>query len=109
MIYRDGYETDENMRFTKCPRCGNEEYSEKAAYCRICGFQAYNECEGYYDNDHEEYVNHRNYGNARFCEFCGQPTILFKEKLLRHYTDVQFDQTAQDDEELPFTTDSFPF
>jgi len=46
MIYRDGYETDKNLRFVSCPRCGNEEYSEDAKYCRICGFSAYNECDG---------------------------------------------------------------
>ena len=33
MIYRDGYETDKNLRFVSCPRCGNEEYSESAMYC----------------------------------------------------------------------------
>ena len=42
MIYRDCYETDSNLRFVNCPRCGNEEYSEDAKYCRICGFSAFN-------------------------------------------------------------------
>jgi len=51
MIYNDGYITDSNLRFMSCPRCGNEEYSEEAVFCRICGFSAYNDCEGYYDND----------------------------------------------------------
>lgn len=108
MIYNDGYETDSNLRFVSCPKCGNEEYSENAVYCRICGFSAYNECEGYYDNDEGEHVSHRNVGNARYCEFCGQPTMLFKEKLLKSYTEVQAVGNAQDDEKLLFDTD-FPF
>lgn len=92
MIYNDGYETDENLKFVRCPKCGNEEYSQNAQYCRICGFSVYNECEGCCDYD--EYGNqgmyqvHRNAGNARYCEFCGQPTMLFKENLLKPYTDT---------------------
>nr|DAZ21858.1 MAG TPA: Double zinc ribbon protein [Caudoviricetes sp.] len=109
MIYRDGYETDSNLRFVSCPRCGNEEYSEDAIYCRICGFSAYNECEGHYDHDQDEYITHRNVGNARYCEYCGQPTMLFKEKLLKPYTEVQSSQDVQEDEDLPFDTDNFPF
>ncbi|MCD7712441.1 MAG: hypothetical protein LUJ25_06980 [Firmicutes bacterium] len=111
MIYNDGYEVDENLRFIKCPRCGNEQYSDNAKYCRICGFNVYNECEGDYERD--EYGNqegpfqiHRNVGNARYCEFCGQPTMLLKEKLLRPYTEVQ---TSQEDEEVPFDSDGLPF
>lgn len=104
MIYNDGYETDNNLRFVRCPRCGNEEYSDEAKYCRICGCSAYNECEGSFDED--EYGNrglyqiHRNVGNARYCECCGQPTMLLKEKLLKSYKEVQAAQAI--DEELPF-------
>lgn len=109
MIYRDGYATDNNLRFVSCPKCGNEEYSQNALYCRICGFSAYNECEGYYDQEQCEHINHRNVGNARYCEYCGQPTMLLKEKLLKPYTEVQGTQDVQEDEDLPFDTDSFPF
>ena len=115
MIYNDGYEVDENLKFVKCPRCGNEQYSDGARYCRICGFYVYNECEGDFDRD--EYGNqgefqiHRNMGNARYCEFSGQPTILFKEKLLKPYTEVQAvaSPAVQEDDEIPFDTDNFPF
>lgn len=110
MIYNDGYETDNNLRFVRCPRCGNEEYSQDARYCRICGFSVYNECEGDYDQD--EYGNqgiyqiHRNAGNARYCEFCGQPTMLLKEKLLKSYieamTDTDENPTFFDGDDLPF-------
>ena len=54
-------------------------------------------------------MSHRNVGNARFCEFCGQATMLLKEKLLKSYKEVQATQNTQDDEELPFDTDNFPF
>ena len=30
MIYKDGYETDSNLRFVSCPKCGNEENSKVA-------------------------------------------------------------------------------
>lgn len=111
MIYNDGYEVDENLRFIKCPRCGNDQYFDNARYCRICGFNLYNECEGDYERDEygnpeEPFQIHKNVGNARYCEFCGQPTILFKEKLLRPYTEVQ---ALQDEDEVPFDSDGFPF
>lgn len=35
MIYRDAYKTDSNLRFVSCLKCGDEEYSEDAKYCRI--------------------------------------------------------------------------
>lgn len=110
MIYNDGYETDNNLRFVRCPRCGNEEYSQDARYCRICGFPVYNECEGDYDQD--EYGNqgiyqiHRNAGNARYCEFCGQPTMLLKEKLLKPYIEVT---TDADENPAVFDGDDLPF
>lgn len=104
MIYKDGYETDSNLRFVNCPRCGNEEYSEDAKYCRICGFSAYNECEGSPECDNFgnaiDFNVHRNVGNARFCEYCGKPTMLLNEKLLKPYTKVQ--EAQQVDEDLPF-------
>jgi len=96
MIYSDGYEVDGNLRFVRCPKCGNEEYSADAKFCKICGFPAYNECEGSpeYDNfgNVEDFQVHQNVGNARYCEYCGKPTMLFKEKLLKPYDEVQTDQ-----------------
>ena len=109
MIYNDGFATDNNLRFVSCPRCGNEEYSEKAQYCRLCGLSAYNECDG--SQDYDDFGNvigfsvHKNIGNARYCEFCGKPTKLFKEKLLKPYTEVQTEPNEDPfpfDEALPF-------
>lgn len=115
MIYKDGYETNDDLRFVKCPRCGNEEYSFEAKFCRICGFPAYNECEG--STEYDEYGNaegfsvHRNVGNARFCECCGIPTMLFKEKYLKPFNEIE--EQSQDEvevESLPFDIDdSMPF
>ena len=69
----------------------------------------YNECEGDFDRDEYgnqgEYHIHRNLGNARFCEFCGQPTMLFKEKLLKPYTEMQ---TEEDEDSFPFD-EALPF
>lgn len=115
MIYNDGYKTDNDLRFLSCPKCGNEEYSQNAQYCRICGLSAYNECEGSPEQDNFgnviDFHVHRNVGNARYCEFCGQPTMLFKEKLLKPYTEVQAvaAPAVQEDDEIPFDTDNFPF
>lgn len=109
MIYNDGYETNNNLRFVRCPKCGNEEYSEEAKFCRICGFPVYNECEGSPERDNFgdviDYNIHRNVGNARYCEYCGKPTMLLNEKLLKPYTEVQKEQGENPlpfDEELPF-------
>ena len=46
MIYKDGYPMDSNLRVTACPLCGNEEFSDDAEFCRICGTVLYNNCEG---------------------------------------------------------------
>lgn len=113
MIYNDGYEVDNEKRFVRCPRCGNEEYSSEAAFCRICGLPAYNECEGSVEYDDfgntEGFHIHRNAGNARYCEYCGKPTMLFKEKILLSFADAQSEQMnespftfSEEDEELPF-------
>lgn len=93
MIYEDGIEMDENGRAKSCPVCGNEQFSEDADFCRICGFAVYNLCEGIqiYDDfgNYEGIEQHKNAGNARFCEKCGQPTHFFKAKILRPFDEVR--------------------
>ena len=106
MIYRDGFGVNENKRFVKCPRCGNEEYSEEAMFCKICGLQVYNEYEGLSEYDgygNLEVIKHRNVGNARFCEYCGTKTMLFNANLLKPYDAVQNEQEQEDE------IDPFPF
>ncbi|HHX23710.1 MAG TPA: hypothetical protein GX723_06835 [Thermoanaerobacterales bacterium] len=119
MIYDDGVEMNEDMRVSTCPRCENEEFSEEAEYCRICGLRAYNYCEGEPEYDWNGYQTdthyHRNPSNARYCETCGNPTIFFKEKILRPWKDVNNELEAEDDSafaEVVATADDpddFPF
>ena len=75
MIYNDGPEQNDNRRAIKCPKCGNEEFSDDAEYCKICGLQVYNYCA----------ERHRNVGNARFCETCGRETVYYEEGLLQDW------------------------
>ncbi|MGI6700804.1 MAG: hypothetical protein ACOX6G_10920 [Christensenellales bacterium] len=93
MRYNDGFVMNEDLRVTECPKCGNEEFSEDADYCRICGTTLYNLCDGediYDHTGHLEYHEaHRNHGNARFCEKCGKPTAFFHAKFLRPYSEVK--------------------
>jgi Zn-dependent peptidase ImmA (M78 family)/ribosomal protein L37E len=83
LIYNDGVQMDENKKMVKCPRCDNEEFSSNANFCRICGLATQNKCEGYYDQDFDEYIEHDCPGNARYCEICGRPTTFFKEGVLK--------------------------
>ena len=93
MRYNDGCPMDEELRVTECPKCGNEEFSKDADYCRICGTPLYNLCEGEdiydYNGNYDRHEGHRNHGNARFCEKCGKPTAFFKAKFLRPYNEVK--------------------
>ena len=73
---------NDDMRVAKCPKCENEEFSEEANHCRICGLKAYNLCEGEPEYDFNGEVidrhYHRNPSNARHCETCGAPTVFLK-------------------------------
>jgi ribosomal protein S27E len=79
MKYNDGVEMNENMRVVICPKCHNEDFGEPAFYCRICGQALYNECNG---GDGNGAYEHKNPGNARFCEYCGAENRFFKDGLL---------------------------
>ncbi len=72
MLYENEHEVDANFRVIKCPKCSNEDFSEEANYCKICGAPLFNTCE----DQHTCY--HNNVGNARFCETCGSQTEFFK-------------------------------
>ena len=90
MIYNDGFPMDDNLQFIKCPKCDNEEFSLNAKHCKICGFDVFNNCLGYrIEDDNGNFLgieHHKNVGNARYCETCGEKTILIEAKLLRPYT-----------------------
>lgn len=90
MQYNDGVEYDEQtLRVKRCPVCNNDEFRDEAEFCRICGTNLYNKCEGEVEQDGYNgiyYTNqHPNPSNARFCEICGKPTYFFSEKILMDY------------------------
>lgn len=81
---------DENNRFCSCPQCGNEVFSEAASYCKICGFYLYNTCSKF-DESYSSYCNRINPGDARYCEICGEKTILMQKGLLFTWEEVKDD------------------
>ncbi len=95
----DGFDLDENMRLIKCPKCGNDEFSDNAEYCKICGTFLYNCC-----MPEEDYIEkkHKNIGNARYCEQCGAPTTFFIHGLLKPYDVVLKEKSKKNDEFPPF-------
>lgn len=109
MIYKDGYQMDENLRVIKCPVCGNKEFSDDAEYCRICGTRLYNYCEGYYDGFAQENICHKNPGNARYCETCGSPTYFFKEGLLEPWDKATEKISCEETKEVEFDESDLPF
>lgn len=103
--YNDGVPFDEEtMRIEQCPRCHNRDFSKNAQFCRICGLNLYNMCDGgvedengeiWYRADHQ----HPNPSNARFCETCGRPTYFFTNNILCKYEKFvpQDDKDNEDD------------
>lgn len=88
MMKYSGVKTDEKHRFLKCPVCGNSEFSGEAEFCKICGSAIYNYCQDLYDESGYRIstgCGKPNPGDSRFCEYCGNPTLLFK--YLTHWED----------------------
>jgi hypothetical protein len=88
-----------------CPRCDNEQINADAAYCRICGLPLVNTCIPGYRED--EFGNsysrntHENLPDSRFCEQCGQPTVYFKDGLLKTYAQILgLDEPGDDDNDF---------
>lgn len=110
--YNDGVPFDgESMRIEQCPRCHNRQFSDKAQYCRICGMDLYNRCDGMEeDNFGNWYPNpeaqHFNPSNARFCETCGRPTFFFSQKILCDYKDFKPDAEDSEENKLSWLTNS---
>lgn len=116
MMYDDGFPMDDNLRVTECPRCKNSQFSTEANFCRICGTSLYNLCEGEevydYNDVYQGMEQHRNPGNARFCEKCGKPTSFLKEKFLLPFNEVneryakqyftENPSNSEDEDDLPF-------
>lgn len=88
--YKDGVKYDgDTFRVLICPKCENEEFSQDATYCRICGLNLFNLCPGkpQISDMGDEYRDeqHRNPSNARFCETCGEKTLYFDSGILSDY------------------------
>ncbi|MCD8074212.1 MAG: ImmA/IrrE family metallo-endopeptidase [Lachnospiraceae bacterium] len=93
---------EDAMRVLECPRCKNEQFSTFAKYCRICGLDLHNTCEGVQLEDYNgsPYTDqHSNPPNARYCEHCGTPTTYLKMGILKPY-DVYLKELAE--QEDPF-------
>ena len=105
MKYGDGVNYDHKTNRVKiCPKCFNTEFSENAAYCRICGTHLYNLCIGDpatdgYPDDPERVNQHANPSNARYCEICGKPTEFFVKGILPKYEDYQM-KVAEDEVQM---------
>ena len=88
-----------------------QNFSDNADYCRICGTSRRNLCVPQFDQAPE----HENPSNARYCEYCGAPTVFFNLKLLKPWDKVpaEMKKEALDSEPaVGFTaveTDELPF
>lgn len=80
--------TDDEGRFLQCARCGNTSFSPDARYCKLCGLQLYNYCTEHEDDRLQGPCGMRNPGDARFCEQCGQETVLTRLGLLMTWEEV---------------------
>lgn len=105
---------DENGRFSLCPRCGNDDISEEATYCKMCGFYLFNKCindSAYNDSmvnfDYGQYCGAINDGDARYCEHCGSPTILTRAGLVTTWEEWRQykEEVVATEEEDPFSDD----
>lgn len=81
--------TDENGRFKKCPQCGNFDISQHAKYCKMCGLYLFNNCGAMRENrDYDDYCGQINPGDARYCEYCGEETVLLRLGLLKTWQEL---------------------
>lgn len=95
-----GLKTDENLRFLKCPVCGNNEFSYGAEFCKICGSAIYNYCQDLYDENGYRVSSgcgKPNPGDSRFCEYCGNPTLLYKYLTAWEDEKVHLQKYGEDD------------
>ena len=76
---------DETGRVSLCPVCRNEEFSESARYCRICGLPLRNACAG------DSRCGRTAAPGAAYCAFCGSETIYARRGLLPDWKEVRED------------------
>ena len=115
MLYDDGVEFDEStMKVKICPKCGNEEFSDNALFCKICGTNLYNDCEGIHTqnfNGFDDIVEiHHNPSNARYCETCGAKTRFFIDGILCDHSEYNKNFTDDSNSGFDFPSDDqLPF
>jgi hypothetical protein len=68
-------ENEKQLRANFCPKCDNEDISEIAVFCILCGTPLFNYCS-------DEKCNHLNSIYAYFCELCGEPTIYNQDGIV---------------------------
>jgi hypothetical protein len=77
---------DGNHRVVICPSCGHNVSKETADCCSACGTPVFNFCA----NEKSFWpCDHINPPNARFCEFCGGPTVYAARNLLPDWQEEQ--------------------
>ena len=113
--------TDSRGRFTVCPRCGNNRFSDQASFCRICGLYLYNNCTHEEENQSWYPCGKINSGDARYCEFCGAQTRLMElgllmtwEEVVQAYGEIVAGLEPEsleesEPEEIPLSSDEVPF
>ena len=97
MKYKNDFEMNDNMQVIICPECRNEEFSPDSEFCRICGIQVYNKCDGEWDDRDQYKIEHNCPGNARFCEICGNPTYFAKKGYLKSWNEKPFNFESNDE------------
>ena len=75
---------DETGRVLKCPACANEEFSETARFCRICGTPAVNTCAGGFD-----VCGRACSPGASYCPACGSETEYARRGILPGWNTVR--------------------
>lgn len=99
-------EIDENMRFTRCPKCGNKIFSNFAKYCKKCGNYLFNDC----TNENDDNFNHNwcgkpNIPDALYCEYCGSITLI--GQLVHKLENGDKEEDAS--QNISFENDDIPF
>lgn len=98
-------EVDGNMRFTKCPICGNTDFSPNARYCKKCGQYLYNSCTNA-PYAEPQWCGKDNVADALFCEYCGAKTTMYEllERLglIKQELSNKEAAAALEEDDLPF-------
>ncbi|PEA79106.1 hypothetical protein CN676_04030 [Bacillus wiedmannii] len=66
--------TDNSLRFSSCIKCGNEDISDNASFCKKCGTYLYNNC-----TNSDNQCDYLNPPDAFYCEICGSESYLLVE------------------------------